>query len=70
MGACVVRSAGTEGPALRAAAVPQGREAKENFRELKVFGIRLLSSVIRVRGRRLELGDLQGPFQPKPFHGS
>lgn len=41
-----------------------------NFREVKLFGIRLLSSVIGIGGRGLELGDLEGPFQPIPFHDS
>lgn len=51
--------------------MPEGQEfSKENFREMKLFGIRLLSSVIGIGGRGLELGDLEGPFQPKPFHDS
>lgn len=34
------------------------RAKKENFRELKAFRIRLLSGVISIGGRGLELGDL------------
>lgn len=34
--------------------MPESQESKENFRELKVFGIRLLSSVISVGGTGLD----------------